>query len=122
MTDDELIRAYLATNTVTRVEPGARTMTSSQMRRALGWEPDVVMKKPLIHFHAVMLDECGDEFGAGVDAPDRETARRMLREEYPESRGIVQIESPDDTREREQRMYARIEAEMNGEFYPEDEY
>jgi len=122
MTDDDLIRAFLATNAVTRVETGARTMTSSQMRRAIGWEPDVVMKKPLIHFHAVMLDECGEEFGAGVDAPDRETARTMLREMYPESRGIQQLESPDDTAAREQRMYARIEAEMNGEFYPEDEY
>lgn len=118
MTDDDLIRAYLATNTVTRVEPGARTMTSSQMRRALGWEPDVVMKKPLIHFHAVMLDECGDEFGAGVDAPDRETARDMLREMYPESRGIQQLESPDDTAKREQRIQREIQAEMDGDVPP----
>lgn len=77
----------------------------------------------MIHFHAVMLDECGDEFGAGVDAKDKAEARDKLRDMYPESRGIVQIESPEDTRERERAMYARLEDEMNGIFYDYgDEY
>lgn len=74
----------------------------------------------MTHYHAVMLDECGHEFGAGVDAPNRNAAYDMLQEMYPESRGIVQLESPADTRAREQAMYARLEDEMNGEFY--DEY
>ena len=59
----------------------------------------------LIHFHAVMLDECGQEFGAGVEAVDRQEARDQLREMYPENRGIVQLESPEDTAAREQRIY-----------------
>lgn len=74
----------------------------------------------MTHYHAVMLDECGDEFGAGVEAKDRAEARDLLREMYPENRGIVQLESPEDTRERERRMYERLEAEQNGEFY--DDY
>lgn len=56
----------------------------------------------MTYYHAVMLDECGDEFGAGVDADTRDEARFLLRENYPENRGIVQLESPEDTREREQ--------------------
>lgn len=60
----------------------------------------------MTHFHAVMLDETGCEFGAGVEAPDRETAYDKLRDDYPES-SIVQLESPDDTRRREADLYAR---------------
>lgn len=72
----------------------------------------------LIHFHAVMLDECGEEFGAGVDAPDRETAYDLLREMYPENRGIVQLESPEDTRKREQRIHRQVQEEMDGDVPP----
>ncbi len=60
-----------------------------------------------IKFHAVMIDETGCEFGAEVEAPDRETARAKLRENYPESR-VDQLESPEDTRERERAMYDHI--------------
>ena len=74
----------------------------------------------MIYYHAVMLDECGDEFGAGVEAKSRDEAYDKLREMYPENRGIVQLESPDDARERERRMYRRLEAEMDGDFY--DDY
>ena len=59
----------------------------------------------LIQFHAVLLDECGQEFGAGVEAVDYQEARDQLREMYPENRGIVQLESPEDTAAREQRIY-----------------
>jgi len=79
----------------------------------------------MINFHAVMLDECGDEFGAGVRASTKEEARDMLREMYPENRGIVQIESPQDTADREAAIYARLSAEMDGDFYDymdEDDY
>ena len=64
-------------------------------------------------FHAVMLDECGDEFGASVSARSRDAAREKLREMYPENRGIVQLESPADTRRREAETYRRIHAEYN---------
>ena len=40
----------------------------------------------------------------------------MLDENYPESQ-CVQLESPEDTREREQRMYDSVQAEMSGEGY-----
>jgi hypothetical protein len=50
----------------------------------------------MTYYHAVMLDECGQEFGAGVEADNREDARTELRERYPENRGIVQLEDEND--------------------------
>ncbi len=58
-------------------------------------------------FHAVLIDECGSEFGADVVAPDYDTARDKVRDAYPESR-VVQLESARDTREREHRTYERL--------------
>lgn len=68
----------------------------------------------MVKFHAVMLDETGCEFGAGVEAEDREAAREQLRDNYPESR-VVQLESPEDTRQREAVMYDRIQREYDDE-------
>jgi len=59
-------------------------------------------------FHAVMIDETGCEFGVSVTARSREAAFDKLREDYPESR-CDQLESPADTRKREQRMYRQAE-------------
>lgn len=56
-------------------------------------------------YHAVMIDECGGEFGADVEASSREDAYEQLHEDYPESR-VAQLESPEDTIAREQRIYA----------------
>lgn len=58
-------------------------------------------------FHAVMLDETRCEFGKTIEASSREEAYRILREDYPESR-CVQLESPEDTRERESAMHDHI--------------
>lgn len=69
----------------------------------------------MIRFHAVMIDETGGEFGVDVTAPNRSKAFEMLAEDYPESR-CDQLESPRDAADREQRMYARIDREMNGDF------
>lgn len=74
----------------------------------------------MIYYHGVLVDETGCEFGAGVHASSKEEASQHLRESYPECR-LVQLESPDDTAERERAMYARLDAELNGEFYWEDE-
>lgn len=74
----------------------------------------------LIHFHAVMIDETGCEFGAGVDANSRDEAHEMLQERYPESR-IAQLESPEDTARREAAIYARISAEYEDDFYFDEE-
>lgn len=53
----------------------------------------------MTYYHAVFEDECGGEFGAGVEAGSKDEAYKLLREDYPESR-IVQMESPEDTRSR----------------------
>lgn len=71
-------------------------------------------------FWAVFIDETGCEFGAAIEADTKAEAIAYARENWPESR-LDQIESPQDTREREAHMMRRLEAEMNGEFYPEDE-
>ena len=70
----------------------------------------------MTRFWAVMLDETGCEFGAGVEAANKADAYDELREMYPESR-CIQLESPADTAEREMRMYQRIQAEMCDPYY-----
>ena len=67
-----------------------------------------------IKFHAVMVDETGCEFGADVEAPDRETAYDRLREDYPESR-VAQLESPEDTLRRETATYEAVRREIDGD-------
>lgn len=78
----------------------------------------------LIHYHAVMIDETGCEFGTSVDAPSRPDAYDLLREMYPES-SCDQLESPADIRAREQDLYESIQRELDGEdwdsFDDEDE-
>jgi hypothetical protein len=71
-------------------------------------------------YHAVMLDETRCEFGVTIEAENKEEARKILREDYPESR-CVQLESPEDTRERERLMWQRIQEEEDGYFRPDDE-
>jgi hypothetical protein len=60
-------------------------------------------------FHAVMIDETGCEFGVDIKATSRGEAHDLLHEDYPESR-CDQLESAEDTRDRERRMYAHISA------------
>lgn len=69
----------------------------------------------MTHYHAVMIDETGCEFGASILAESKQDAIDELRDMYPESQ-IDQIESPEDTRAREHRMYIRIQKEMDGDF------
>ena len=54
-------------------------------------------------YHAVMLDETRCEFGVSVEADSRDDAYEQLQEDYPESQ-CVQLESPEDTAERERRL------------------
>ena len=70
----------------------------------------------MTRYHAVMRDECGDEFGADVEASSREDAYEQLSEDYSESY-VVQLESPEDTLERERRIYADA---VNGVDYDDD--
>ena len=69
----------------------------------------------MINYHAVMIDETGCEFGVDIKAPNRAVAYEELHENYPESR-VAQLESPQDTAEREAAMHRRISAEMDGNF------
>jgi hypothetical protein len=75
----------------------------------------------MTYYHAVFDGEDGGEFGAGCEAESKEQARRRLEDNYPESR-IVQLESPEDAREREYQLYARISAEIDGDDYLGDDY
>jgi hypothetical protein len=70
-------------------------------------------------FWAVLLDETGCEFGAGVKARTRPQAYEKLRENYPESR-VVQLESPADRRERERQLEIWAERCYNGEAFDDD--
>jgi len=74
----------------------------------------------MINFWAVLSDETGMEFGAGVTAPDRDTAYEMLRDNYPESY-VAQLESPEDTRRREAEIYARVSADYDDYYDDYDE-
>lgn len=75
----------------------------------------------MTYYHAVFTDECGGEFGAGTEANSHEEARAILEENYPESR-IVQLESPADTREREDNLYESISDELDGDGWAEEDY
>lgn len=75
----------------------------------------------LIHFHAVMIDETGCEFGASVSAHSRGEAYEKLQDNYPESR-VDQLESPEDTARREAEIYARVSAEYDNDYFDEEDY
>ena len=72
-----------------------------------------------IKFWGVFTDETGCEFGAEVVAHNKEEAWELAAEYYPESR-CVQLESPADTQAREQRLYASVARELDGDDYLDD--
>lgn len=72
-----------------------------------------------IKFWGVFLDETGCEFGAEIVARTKAEAWELARDEYPESR-CVQMESPEDTRAREQRLYESVAQELDGDDYYDD--
>jgi len=74
-----------------------------------------------LEYWAVLLDETGCEFGAGVKARSYEEAREKLQENYPESR-VVQLETPADRADREQRMYDRLWGELDEDWDYRDDY
>ncbi len=63
-----------------------------------------------MRFHAVLIDECGDEFGADINAKDENEAWEKFQENYPESR-VIQVESPADARRRERDLMLAVQAE-----------
>jgi UDP-N-acetyl-D-mannosaminuronic acid transferase (WecB/TagA/CpsF family) len=65
-------------------------------------------------YNAVMVDECGGEFGATVRARSSNEAYAKLREDYPESR-CVQLDSPYMSAQRQRRFYQRV-ARMNEDY------
>ena len=70
----------------------------------------------MIDYHAVMIDETGCEFGVSFRAATRAAAYDYLDENYPESR-CDQLETPEDTRAREQSIYDRVARELDGGGY-----
>lgn len=70
-----------------------------------------------MRFHAVMIGEDRMEFGVDIEADSYESARRQLREDYPGSR-CVQLETPADAAEREQRLYREL---LDEDFDSEDD-
>lgn len=67
----------------------------------------------MIDFHAVMIDETGCEFGVSFRAETRAAAYEYLQENYPESR-CDQLEDPQQTADREQEIYRRSMAALDG--------
>lgn len=66
-------------------------------------------------FHAVMIDECGSEFGANVTARSRAAAWEKIRDMYPECR-CVQVESPADRNRRERALQRAIQSDLDYEY------
>lgn len=62
----------------------------------------------MTRFWGVFLDETRCEFGAPIEAKTKEEAWRIAAEDYPESK-CVQLESPEDTKDREMRIYRAAE-------------
>lgn len=60
-------------------------------------------------YHAVMLGEDGTEFGLDVEALSKDDAWAQIREDYPEG-ACLQLESPQDTMDREKAIYDRMNA------------
>ena len=71
----------------------------------------------MTQYHAVLLDETGCEFGHTFEASSREEAWDEINDMFPESR-CVQLESPEDTRKREDRIQRQIQMEMDGDVPP----
>lgn len=61
----------------------------------------------MTRFHAVLIDETGCEFGATIEAEDREAAWAEARDQYPES-NCVSLESRGEAHQRQRRMENHI--------------
>ena len=55
-------------------------------------------------FHAIMIGECGEEFGVTVEATSHDAAWDQLDEDYPES-SCIQLLSCDEQNARERDIY-----------------
>jgi hypothetical protein len=86
MNDSELIAAFLAQKSITKVAAGKRALTEHQMRVLTGPEPIKQIK-----YEILLLGEDGMEFTVEETAKSANDARTKAREAYPESR-IISIE------------------------------
>lgn len=101
MTDNDLIAAFLAQKSVTRVEEGARATTDKQMKRLVGYEPEKVYV-----WECFLIGEDGYEFCVHERATTKAQCREILAEQYPESR-VVSVEHLGARGERIQRELNR---------------
>ena len=76
----------------------------------------------MTRYWGVFLDETRCEFGASIEAENKADAWRIAKEDYPESK-CVQLESPEETAEREAETYRRVSEEMDEDmgYYDEEE-
>lgn len=81
-TMEDLIAQFLANGgTVNKVPTGARTMTGTEMKRAIGYEPTVQTV-----YLVQMVDECGTPCSEKYAATSASEAIDMAMEDYPEAR------------------------------------
>ena len=73
----------------------------------------------MIQFHAVLIGEDGMEFGHDIEAASKDEAREELREYYPEAH-IESLESPEESRAREMRVYQAACFDYEDELLDED--
>jgi len=104
MTDQDLIAAFLAKNTVTHIDDGVRTTTDRQLKRRCGYEPEKVYV-----YECMLLDECGDPFCVHERATSKSQCREKLAEQYPESR----VESVEHLGAREERIQQELQRRLN---------
>jgi hypothetical protein len=64
-----------------------------------------------MRYHAVMLDECGSEFPAEVEARDIYNAQTKLQDLYQESR-VLDLCTVEERRAQRQALWAEVEREL----------
>ena len=62
-------------------------------------------------YHAVLRDECNEEFGVDITAPSRAKAYDKLRNMYESQ--VVQLESARDTMVRQRRTHKYLQRELD---------
>ena len=99
MEDKDLIASFLANKGATVVPAGATTMTPTQMKRKLGYEPEKTYR-----FEVMLQGEDGMEFMEIISAANRPAAREIAEEQFPESR-VITVEKEGS---REERIYRSV--------------
>ena len=95
----DLVAAFLAKNSVTKVETGARSMTDRQVYCAMGYEAETV-----IVYEAHLIGEDGKEFCVEVKGKNKGEANLNISKQYP----CAMIEEICHKGERAERQYESL--------------